>query len=157
MTLEAQLGLVGGMMGLFTGFSILSGVEIIYYIIRFIEFLYFSFNSIQVLFVSRVLQDNLKIWKLFDEKGLEVINVHVYNQLMHYHVFYLVWIGVTIKHFNSKQVNMYLLAKVSLDKYHLWGWPVKYRDKNEKTKHKCRVKEQIVKRQYWLKFSRYIW
>ena len=30
-TLEAQLGLIGGTMGLLTGFSILSGVEIIYY------------------------------------------------------------------------------------------------------------------------------
>ena len=35
MTLEAQLGLIGGTMGLLTGFSILSGVEIVYYIIRF--------------------------------------------------------------------------------------------------------------------------
>ena len=32
-TLEAQLGLIGGTMGLLTGFSILSGVEILYYII----------------------------------------------------------------------------------------------------------------------------
>ena len=35
MTLEAQLGLIGRTMGLLTGFSILSGVEIIYYAIRF--------------------------------------------------------------------------------------------------------------------------
>ena len=35
MTLEAQLGLIGGTMGLLTGFSILSGVEILYYAIRF--------------------------------------------------------------------------------------------------------------------------
>ena len=35
MTLEALLGLIGGTMGLLTGFSILSGVEIIYYAIRF--------------------------------------------------------------------------------------------------------------------------
>ena len=34
-TLEAQLGLIGGTMGLLTGFSILSGVEIIYYAIKF--------------------------------------------------------------------------------------------------------------------------
>ena len=34
MTLEAQLGLIGGTMGLLTGFSILSGVEIVYYVIR---------------------------------------------------------------------------------------------------------------------------
>ena len=33
--MEAQLGLIGGTMGLLTGFSILSGVEIIYYLIRF--------------------------------------------------------------------------------------------------------------------------
>ena len=35
MTLEAQLGLIGGTMGLLTGFSILSGVEILYYAVRF--------------------------------------------------------------------------------------------------------------------------
>ena len=34
LTLEAQLSLIGGTMGLLTGFSILSGVEIIYYVIR---------------------------------------------------------------------------------------------------------------------------
>ena len=33
-TLEAQLGLIGGTMGLLTGFSILSGVEIIYFVFR---------------------------------------------------------------------------------------------------------------------------
>ena len=33
-TLEAALGLIGGTMGLLTGFSILSGVEIIFYIIK---------------------------------------------------------------------------------------------------------------------------
>ena len=34
-TINAQLGLIGGTMGLLTGFSILSGVEIIYYLARF--------------------------------------------------------------------------------------------------------------------------
>ena len=34
MTLESALGLIGGTMGLLTGFSILSGVEIIYYVIK---------------------------------------------------------------------------------------------------------------------------
>ena len=34
-TIEAQLGLIGGTMGLLTGFSILSGIEIIYYLFRF--------------------------------------------------------------------------------------------------------------------------
>ena len=33
--MEAQLGLIGGTMGLLTGFSILSGVEIAYYLLRF--------------------------------------------------------------------------------------------------------------------------
>ena len=33
--MESALGLIGGTMGLLTGFSILSGVEIIYYAVRF--------------------------------------------------------------------------------------------------------------------------
>ena len=32
---ESALALIGGTMGLFTGFSILSGVEIIYYLAKF--------------------------------------------------------------------------------------------------------------------------
>ena len=40
-TMEAQLGLIGGTMGLFTGFSILSAVEIIYFLLRcFLIFFY---------------------------------------------------------------------------------------------------------------------
>ena len=35
-TMEAQLGLVGGTMGLLTGFSILSAVEITYFLVRFL-------------------------------------------------------------------------------------------------------------------------
>ena len=35
LTPENQLGLIGGTMGLFTGFSILSAIEIIYFAIRF--------------------------------------------------------------------------------------------------------------------------
>ena len=34
-TMEAALGLAGGTMGLLIGFSILSGVEIIYYVLKF--------------------------------------------------------------------------------------------------------------------------
>ena len=34
-TVNAQLGLIGGTMGLLTGFSILSGVEILYYLAKF--------------------------------------------------------------------------------------------------------------------------
>ena len=35
-TINAQLGLIGGTMGLLTGFSILSAAEILYYIGRFV-------------------------------------------------------------------------------------------------------------------------
>ena len=35
LTPESQLGLIGGTMGLFTGFSIFSGVEIVYFAIKF--------------------------------------------------------------------------------------------------------------------------
>ena len=35
-TMEGALGLVGGTMGLFSGFSILSGVEIVYYLAKYI-------------------------------------------------------------------------------------------------------------------------
>ena len=34
--MEAQLGLVGGTMGLLTGVSMLSAVEIIYFLVRFL-------------------------------------------------------------------------------------------------------------------------
>ena len=34
-TLESQLGLIGGTMGLLTGFSLLSGVEILYFVSKF--------------------------------------------------------------------------------------------------------------------------
>ena len=35
-TLEGALGLVGGTMGLFSGFSVISGVEIVYYLAKYI-------------------------------------------------------------------------------------------------------------------------
>ena len=35
-TPEAALGLVGGTMGLFTGFSVLSGIEIIFFAAKFV-------------------------------------------------------------------------------------------------------------------------
>ena len=34
-TFEGKLGVIGGNMGLFTGFSLLSGVEIIYFVAKF--------------------------------------------------------------------------------------------------------------------------
>ena len=43
-TLEAQLGLIGGTMGLLTGFSILSGVEIVYFLLRFSLNLFDNFS-----------------------------------------------------------------------------------------------------------------
>ena len=49
MTTEAQLGLIGGTMGLLTGFSILSGVEIIYYLLRFQFLLVLKKSSTQAL------------------------------------------------------------------------------------------------------------
>ena len=33
---EAQLSLIGGTMGLLTGFSIISGVEILYFLVKFV-------------------------------------------------------------------------------------------------------------------------
>ena len=41
---EAQLSLIGGTMGLLTGFSIISGVEIIFFLIRLVDMVAFSLN-----------------------------------------------------------------------------------------------------------------
>ena len=41
---EAQLSLIGGTMGLLTGFSIISGVEIVYFLLRLISPI-ISFNG----------------------------------------------------------------------------------------------------------------
>ena len=41
-TLEAQLGLIGGTMGLLTGFSLLSGIEILYFAFKFFLSLRYS-------------------------------------------------------------------------------------------------------------------
>ena len=50
-TTEAALGLIGGTMGLLTGFSILSGVEIIYYMLRLSGYSFLKcFENIKVLF-----------------------------------------------------------------------------------------------------------
>ena len=50
-TTEAQLGLIGGTMGLLTGFSLLSGIEILYYVIKFLLSLRISRAS--VVFAAR--------------------------------------------------------------------------------------------------------
>ena len=45
-TTEAALGLIGGTMGLFTGFSILSAVEIIYHLLKaFLSLLILRFRN----------------------------------------------------------------------------------------------------------------
>jgi len=48
-TMKAQLGLIGGTMGLLTGFSILSGVEIVYYLLRFCSFSVATFQFLKFL------------------------------------------------------------------------------------------------------------
>ena len=35
-TVETQLAMIGGTMGLLTGFSILSGVEILYFVVKYV-------------------------------------------------------------------------------------------------------------------------
>ena len=50
--MEAQLGFIGGTMGLLTGFSILSAVEIIYYLIRCFWFALDISQSILRFFMS---------------------------------------------------------------------------------------------------------
>ena len=44
---EAQLSLIGGTMGLLTGFSIISGVEIVFFLIRSILFANLMNNDLQ--------------------------------------------------------------------------------------------------------------
>ena len=57
--MEAQLGLIGGTMGLLTGFSILSGVEIVYYLLRLLQLIFSAMSGMnhwsppQVLHVSQ--------------------------------------------------------------------------------------------------------
>ena len=46
-TLVGALGLIGGTMGLFTGFSILSGIEILYFVAKFFFSLRFKKREYQ--------------------------------------------------------------------------------------------------------------
>ena len=83
-TMEAQLGLIGGTMGLLTGFSILSAVEIVYFLLRYLRLSLTTFQSLpltisqisQVLHVAQDWQNwggvccQEKIWKPFDKEGL---------------------------------------------------------------------------------------
>ena len=69
-TMEAQLGLIGGTMGLLTGFSILSGVEIIYYLLRFSWFLLTTFHCPGSFCPSR--PQELRWWRL-SKRDLKII------------------------------------------------------------------------------------
>ena len=50
-TTEAQLGLIGGTMGLLTGFSLLSGIEILYYVVKL--FLSLRISRASVVFAAK--------------------------------------------------------------------------------------------------------
>ena len=63
--MEAALGLVGGTMGLLTGFSILSGVEVIYYLLRCFFCSHFMTHSILRFF-----------WSLKDHRAVVVSAVN---------------------------------------------------------------------------------
>ena len=88
--MEAQLGLIGGTMGLLTGFSILSAVEIIYYLLRFFksDFKDHSLNP-QVLHVSQGPQScggvccQQKIWKPSDKEGLKMRKCSIFSIDVH--------------------------------------------------------------------------
>ena len=57
------MGLIGGTMGLLTGFSILSGVEIVYFIIRFFSG-HFPFLCFRIQ-ISLTLSDKFSILRFF--------------------------------------------------------------------------------------------
>ena len=69
-TMEAQMGLIGGTMGLLTGFSILSGVEIVYYLMRFL--LLTLLTSYSAGFSCPSTPADLRLWLLLT-KDLKII------------------------------------------------------------------------------------
>ena len=73
-TLEGMIGLIGGTMGLLTGFSILSGVEIVYFLLRFSNSLWYLlihlFRFLRRVF--RFLNLYIKTWRL---SMLQVLHV----------------------------------------------------------------------------------
>ena len=74
-TIEAQLGLIGGTMGLLTGFSILSGVEIVYFLIRFLLNFFDNFSFARFLLslkIRRVFCRELEIQKPSAWKELSI-------------------------------------------------------------------------------------
>ena len=80
MTLEAQLGLIGGTMGLLTGFSILSGVEILYYAIRF--FVSLRISKADIVTATDDKFKNHLTWIILSSCG-----TYLFNSVSHYHLF----------------------------------------------------------------------
>ena len=84
-TTEAQLGLIGGTMGLLTGFSILSGVEIIYYILRLTSMVVFvPFSTLQDDIISSTLRLFMSL-RVPRDKVLSAVNSRFGNHLMRKH------------------------------------------------------------------------
>ena len=84
-TTEAQLGLIGGTMGLLTGFSILSGVEIIYYILRLTSMVVFvPFSTLQDDIISSTLRLFMSL-RVPRDKVLSAVNNRFGNHLMRKH------------------------------------------------------------------------
>ena len=84
-TTEAQLGLIGGTMGLLTGFSILSGVEIIYYILRLTSMVVLvPFSTLQDDIISSTLRLFMSL-RVPRDKVLSAVNNRFGNHLMRKH------------------------------------------------------------------------
>ena len=69
--MEAQLSLIGGTMGLLTGFSIISGVEIVFFLIRLFVMLAFSpnINNPYVFrLVSSFRNEGASVWSVMKSK-----------------------------------------------------------------------------------------
>ena len=71
-TMEAQLGLIGGTMGLLTGFSILSGVEIIYHLLRYLVLDFFIPLTLSSGSSCLLRSPELK-WSLLSTQDLKII------------------------------------------------------------------------------------
>ena len=70
--MEAALGLVGGTMGLLTGFSILSGVEIIYHLLRYLVLDFFIPLTLSSGSSCLLRSPELK-WSLLSTQDLKII------------------------------------------------------------------------------------
>ena len=69
--IEAQLSLIGGTMGLFSGFSIISGVEIIFFVVKF---LYKSINNCKERYKGRPTDNHNHKNKIKNENVSEANN-----------------------------------------------------------------------------------